>query len=198
MIDLLKTFATQSALAIQNARLFREIGDKSRQLEVADRHKSEFLANMSPRAAHAAQRHHRLQRDAPGGGRGPRRPEQFAPDLEKINAAGKHLLELINAVLDLSKIEAGKMELYLETFDVAATGPRHRRGRSSRWPRRTATASTCAAPTDIGTMHADLTKVRQALFNLLSNACKFTERGTVTLAVAREAVDGAGLARASA
>ena len=60
VVDVLKTFATQSALAIQNARLFREIADKSRQLEAASRHKSEFLANMSPRAAHAAQRHHRL------------------------------------------------------------------------------------------------------------------------------------------
>jgi CheY-like chemotaxis protein len=110
---------------------------------------------------------------------------RLVPDLEKINAAGKHLLELINAVLDLSKIEAGKMDLYLEDFevprlvhDIAAVikplaDKKHNR-------------LEVACDVGVGTMRADLTKVRQALFNLLSNACKFTERGTVTLAVARE------------
>src|SRR5205807_6683125 len=118
VIDLLKTFANQSALAIQNARLFREIGDKSRELEAADRHKSEFLANMSHELRTPLNAiigySEMLQEDAADLG-----AEQFTDDLKKINAAGKHLLELINAVLDLSKIEAGKMELYLESFDVA-------------------------------------------------------------------------------
>jgi CheY-like chemotaxis protein/anti-sigma regulatory factor (Ser/Thr protein kinase) len=117
--------------------------------------------------------------------------ESLTDDLKKINAAGKHLLELINAVLDLSKIEAGKMELYLEAFDVAGLvrdiaaviQPLAAKNGNQLDVR-------CAA--DIGTMRADLTKVRQALFNLLSNACKFTERGLVELAVAREAADGAG------
>jgi GAF domain-containing protein/CheY-like chemotaxis protein/anti-sigma regulatory factor (Ser/Thr protein kinase) len=188
VIDLLKTFASQSALAIQNARLFREIGDKSRQLEAADRHKSEFLANMSHELRTPLNAiigySEMLQEDAVDLG-----AEQFTDDLKKINAAGKHLLELINAVLDLSKIEAGKMELYLESFEVA---PLVRDIAAVIQPLAVKNANRldlhCAA--EVGTMRADLTKVRQALFNLLSNACKFTERGTVTLTVGREEVDG--------
>jgi CheY-like chemotaxis protein len=115
--------------------------------------------------------------------------EQFTDDLKKINAAGKHLLELINAVLDLSKIEAGKMELYLESFDVAnlvqdivaVIQP---------LAAKNANRLDVTCPDALGTMRADLTKVRQALFNLLSNACKFTERGTVGLAVARQELAG--------
>jgi GAF domain-containing protein/DNA-binding response OmpR family regulator/anti-sigma regulatory factor (Ser/Thr protein kinase) len=188
IIDLLKTFASQSALAIQNARLFREIEDKSRQLEVADRHKSEFLANMSHELRTPLNAiigySEMLQEDAADLG-----AEQFTDDLKKINAAGKHLLELINAVLDLSKIEAGKMELYLESFDVAglihdiAAVIQPLAGKNGN-------RLEIRCPEGIGAMHADLTKVRQALFNLLSNACKFTEQGTVALAVAREPRDG--------
>jgi GAF domain-containing protein/CheY-like chemotaxis protein len=188
IIDLLRTFASQSALAIQNARLFQEIEDKSRQLEVADRHKSEFLANMSHELRTPLNAiigySEMLQEDAADLG-----AEQFTDDLRKINAAGKHLLELINAVLDLSKIEAGKMDLYLETFDV--TGLVHDiaaviqplAGKNSN-------RLEIHCPTDVGTMRADLTKVRQALFNLLSNACKFTQQGTISLAVTRETAEG--------
>jgi two-component system, NtrC family, sensor kinase len=188
VVDLLKTFASQSALAIQNARLFQEIGDKSRQLEVADRHKSEFLANMSHELRTPLNAiigySEMLQEDAADLG-----AEQFTDDLKRINAAGKHLLELINAVLDLSKIEAGKMELYLESFDVAGLvgdiaaviQPLAAKNGNQLDVR---------CPDGIGAMRADLTKVRQALFNLLSNACKFTDRGTVSLAVAREPRDG--------
>jgi signal transduction histidine kinase/CheY-like chemotaxis protein len=188
VVDLLKTFASQSALAIQNARLFREIEDKGRQLEAADRHKSEFLANMSHELRTPLNAiigySEMLQEDAADLG-----AEQLTDDLKKINAAGKHLLELINAVLDLSKIEAGKMELYLEPFDVAglvrdiAAVIQPLAGKNSN-------GLDVRCPDDIGVMRADLTKVRQALFNLLSNACKFTEKGTVSLAVAREPVDG--------
>jgi GAF domain-containing protein/CheY-like chemotaxis protein len=189
VIDLLRTFASQSALAIQNARLFREIEDKSRQLEVADRHKSEFLANMSHELRTPLNAiigySEMLQEDAADLDGA----EQFVDDLRKINAAGKHLLELINAVLDLSKIEAGKMELYLETFDVAGL-VRDIAAVIQPLATRNANRLDIACPDDIGTMHADLTKVRQALFNLLSNACKFTEKGTVALSVAREAADG--------
>jgi CheY-like chemotaxis protein/anti-sigma regulatory factor (Ser/Thr protein kinase) len=99
------------------------------------------------------------------------------------------LLELINAVLDLSKIEAGKMELYLESFD-AATLVRDIAAVIQPLAAKNANRLEVHCPEAIGTMRADLTKVRQALFNLLSNACKFTERGTVSLAVTREAVDG--------
>jgi signal transduction histidine kinase/CheY-like chemotaxis protein len=189
-IELLKTFASQSALAIQNARLFREIEDKGRQLELADRHKSEFLANMSHELRTPLNAiigySEMLQEDAADLG-----AEQFTDDLGKINAAGKHLLELINAVLDLSKIEAGKMELYLETFEVAGLVKdigaviRPLAGKNGN-------RLEMQCPADVGTMHADVTKVRQALLNLLGNACKFTERGTITLAVAREPVDGRG------
>lgn len=107
------------------------------------------------------------------------------PDLKKINGAGKHLLALINDILDLSKIEAGKMELYLETFDlptmledVVATTRLLVQKKSN-------TLQVQLAP-DLGVIRADLTKVRQALFNLLSNASKFTERGQITLTASRE------------
>ena len=159
---------------------------------MANRHKSEFLGEHVPRAADAAQRHHRLQRDAAGGGAATSARRRFVPDLKKINAAGKHLLELINAVLDLSKIEAGRMDLYLETFsvptlvgEIAAVIQPLADKNGNRVEVRCDPA--------VGEMRADLTKVRQALFNLLSNACKFTERGTVSLAVRPEASDGRGV-----
>ncbi|MBU4448689.1 MAG: PAS domain S-box protein, partial [Proteobacteria bacterium] len=115
--------------------------------------------------------------------------EEFIPDLEKIHASGNHLLSLINNILDLSKIEAGKMDLFLESFgisrvieDVVSTVR----------PLVEMNGNTlevhCAA--DLGTMHAELTKVRQSLFNLLSNACKFTENGTISLEASRELQGG--------
>ncbi|HWN90227.1 MAG TPA: response regulator, partial [Verrucomicrobiae bacterium] len=164
------------------ARLFRE-------LEAVSRHKSEFLANMSHELRTPLNAiigySEMLEEEAQDLGQ-----EAFIPDLTKINTAGKHLLELINSVLDLSKIEAGKMELYLETFAVAGTvrdiaaviQPLAEKNRNR-------LAVRCAA--DAGNMQADLTKVRQALFNLLSNACKFTEEGVIGLTVSREARDGA-------
>ena len=111
--------------------------------------------------------------------------DALIPSLEKVNGAGRHLLGLINAVLDLSKIEAGKMDLCLETFavpqlvqDVTSivqplVDKNHNR-------------LDVECPADVGEMHADQTKLRQALFNLLSNACKFTKDGTITVAVRRE------------
>ncbi|MGC4034187.1 MAG: response regulator [Tepidisphaeraceae bacterium] len=111
--------------------------------------------------------------------------KSFIPDLKKINTAGRHLLDLINDVLDLSKIEAGRMDLYLEDFsiktavtDVVTTIGNLATKNSNRLE------ILCAD--DIGLMRADLTKVRQMLFNLLSNACKFTENGTITVSTARD------------
>ncbi|MGQ0579452.1 MAG: GAF domain-containing protein [Betaproteobacteria bacterium] len=177
VVDLLSTFASQSALAMQNARLFH-------QLEIASQHKSTFLANMSHELRTPLNAvigySEMLQEDAADLG-----ADGLVPDLKKVNAAGKHLLELINSILDLSKIEAGKMELQLEDFgvsrmveEIAAMIQPLAEKNSNRLE------VACDAAT--GTMHADLTKVRQVLFNLLSNACKFTEQGTVSLRVTRE------------
>ncbi len=112
-------------------------------------------------------------------------PPDFVPDLDKIRSAGRHLLTLINDVLDLSKIEAGKMQLFLEDFpvadligEVAAT--------VKPLVEKNGNTLEVRVAADLGLMHADLTKVRQSLFNLLSNAGKFTERGTVTLEVSRD------------
>jgi PAS domain S-box-containing protein len=158
--------------------------------ESANRAKSTFLANMSHELRTPLNAiigySEMLAEEARDTGQ-----DAFVPDLEKIQKAGNHLLGLINTVLDLSKIEAGKMDLYLETFglsgmlrDVVATIQPLVQQKGNRL--------LLEEEGDLGTMHADVTKVRQALFNLLSNASKFTEQGTITLAVAREAVDGAG------
>jgi CheY-like chemotaxis protein/anti-sigma regulatory factor (Ser/Thr protein kinase) len=115
--------------------------------------------------------------------------ESLVPDLKRVNAAGKHLLELINSILDLSKIEAGKMELQLEDFSVAGMVD-DIRAIIQPLAEKNGNRLELVCDATVGTMHADLTKVRQVLFNLLSNACKFTERGTVALAVRREESDG--------
>jgi GAF domain-containing protein/CheY-like chemotaxis protein/anti-sigma regulatory factor (Ser/Thr protein kinase) len=185
VVNLLQTFATQSALAIQNARLFRELEAKSRELEVASRHKSEFLANMSHELRTPLNAilgySEMLQEEAQD-----QHADAFVPDLQKIHAAGRHLLELINAVLDLSKIEAGKMELHLETFEVAPLVRDIAAVLEPLAQRNNNRLEVECAP-DAGAMRADLTKLRQALFNLLANACKFTDRGVVSVGVTREA-----------
>ncbi len=187
-IELLSTFAAQSALAIQNARLFRELDAKGRQLEIASRHKSEFLANMSHELRTPLNAiigySEMLEEEAAGLGDG-----RFLADLSKIHAAGRHLLELINAVLDLSKIEAGKMELYLESVDVASLA-RDIAAVIQPLAERNGNHLEVRCQPDVGIIRADATKLRQALLNLLSNACKFTERGTVSLAAAREDAEG--------
>jgi signal transduction histidine kinase len=175
VIELLQTFATQSALAIQNARLFREIEDKSRQLEVASQHKSEFLANMSHEL--------RTPLNAIIGfsevlsermfGELNEKQEEYLRD---IYASGQHLLSLINDILDLSKIEAGRMELELSDFDLPMTIDnalmlvRERATRRGIELRR-------AVDEGLGQIQADERKLRQVLLNLLSNAIKFTPEG---------------------
>jgi CheY-like chemotaxis protein/anti-sigma regulatory factor (Ser/Thr protein kinase) len=114
--------------------------------------------------------------------------EDFLPDLKKIYGAAKHLLALINDVLDLSKIESGKLELVLETFDVQAM-IRDVVTTIQPLAEKNVNQLQVHCPDGVGTMNTDLTKVRQSLFNLLSNACKFTESGTIRLEVSRAAQD---------
>jgi signal transduction histidine kinase len=175
VVDVLKTFATQSALAIQNARLFREIADKSRQLEVASQHKSEFLANMS----------HELRTplnailgfsEVLAQGMFGEVNEKQTEYLHDILESGRHLLSLINDILDLSKIEAGRMELEVSEFDLpqaiqnALTLIRERALRRG-------IALHQVIDDQVASIRADERKIKQVLLNLLSNAIKFTPEG---------------------
>jgi signal transduction histidine kinase/DNA-binding response OmpR family regulator len=149
--------------------------------EQANTTKSTFLANMSHELRTPLNAiigySEMLEEEA-----GERGLDDLAPDLGKIHAAGKHLLALINDVLDLSKIEAGKMELFLEDFDVRAlVQDVEATIRPLVEKNQNLLEVTC--PADIGTIHADLTRVRQILFNLMSNAAKFTQHGRVGLEV---------------
>ena len=162
---------------------------KSKEMaEQANRAKSAFLANMShelrtPMNAIIGYSE-MLQEDAVETGQ-----QAFVPDLEKINAAGKHLLSLINDILDLSKIEAGRMDLYLERFDLSATLADIVSTVTPLMEKNTNTLELDVME-DLGTMRADLTKLRQALFNLLSNAAKFTNNGVISLIARRERKTG--------
>ena len=176
-IELLQTFAAQSVLAIQNANLFAEVEEKGRQLEIASRHKSQFLANMS----------HELRTplnaiigltdmmvaNAPRFG-----TEKALEPLRRVHRAGTHLLGLINQVLDLSKIEAGKLDLSPESVsipplvdEVVGTARQLAEQNGNRL------VVECAA--DLAPITVDPMRLRQILLNLLSNACKFTKNGEV-------------------
>lgn len=163
--------------------------------EDANRTKSAFLANMSHELRTPLNAiigySEMLQEEADDLGL-----DGFAPDLKKIQSAGKHLLALISDILDLSKIEAGKMDLFIEEIDlrgmvedVAATVRPLVEKNSSRLD--------VHCPADIGTIRADMTRVRQVMFNLLSNATKFTQEGVITLDVGRETTGGDELVRFS-
>src|SRR6266446_5738915 len=188
VLDLLQTFAAQSVLAIQNARLFREIEDKSRQIELASQHKSQFLASMSHELRTPLNAiiglTEMLTEHAPRFG-----TEKAVEPLNRVLKAGRHLLNLINEILDLSKIEAGKLELNIEQIaiapvleEVAATSRPLAEQNGNRL------VSDCNA--DISTVRVDPLRLRQVLLNLLSNACKFTKQGEVRVTAARIADGG--------
>jgi len=180
-VALLETFADQAVIAIENARLFSELQEANQQLAEASQHKSQFLANMSHELRTPLNAiigySEMLQEEAED-----MDEQAFLPDLQRINAAGKHLLGLINDILDLSKIEAGRMDLFIESFEV---GQLVRDVEAIVQPlvEKNGNTLVVTCPGDLGTMHADQTKLRQALFNLLSNAAKFTEHGTIELRV---------------
>ena len=174
-VHLLQTFATQSVLAIQNARLFREIADKGRQLEAASHHKSEFLANMSHELRtplNAILGFSEVLAERMFG----EVNEKQAEYLQDILSSGRHLLSLINDILDLSKVEAGRLELELGRFhlptalDNALTLVRERATRHG-------IRLTQTVDERLGDIAADERKVKQILLNLLSNAVKFTPEG---------------------
>ncbi|HEY6960046.1 MAG TPA: GAF domain-containing protein [Candidatus Limnocylindria bacterium] len=184
--QLVQTFADQAAIAIQNVRLFNEVEDKSRQLEAANRHKSEFLANMSHELRTPLNAIIGFSEVLLQGLFGDINAKQ-REYLDDVLTSGKHLLSLINDILDLSKVEAGRMELELSRFSVATTVDtsltiiRERAARHS-------IALRAVLPNDLPEIEADERKVRQILFNLLSNAVKFTpDGGTISLHVRREA-----------
>jgi signal transduction histidine kinase len=164
-------------IAIQNVRLFDEIQDKSRQLAEASQHKSQFLANMSHELRTPLNAiigvSEMLREDAEA-------LKQDTEPLDRVLGAGRHLLALINDILDLSKIEAGRMELSLASFSLA---PVIDEVIKTIEPLAAKNGNQVAVHCDsaIGTMHADQMRLRQALLNLMSNANKFTERGTITI-----------------
>jgi signal transduction histidine kinase len=184
LVNLLQTFATQSALAIQNARLFREIEDKSKQIEAANRHKSEFLANMS----------HELRTplnaiigfsEVLGEKLFGELNEKQAEYTDDILSSGRHLLSLINEILDLSKVEAGRMEVELATFDLPLAIDNART-----FVRERATKQGIALDVSIDERLSDFVgderKIKQILLNLLSNAVKFTPEGGRIGIIARQ------------
>ena len=184
IVELLRTFATQSALAIQNARLFKEIEDKSRQLDAASQQKSAFLANMSHELRtplNAIIGYSELLEEEAGDVDGGR----LVADLQKIAAAAKHQLALINDVLDLSKIEAGRTELEPTDFELASVVESALTLIGERAARRGITLDR-AIDDRVGIVRGDERKVKQVLLNLLSNALKFTpEGGRVAVRAAR-------------
>ena len=181
VVELLKTFATQSALAIQNARLFREIEAKSRQLEVASRHKSDFLANVSHELRTPMNAILGFNEMILAGIYGDVPPDLQVP-LNDIQASGQHLLRLINNVLDLSKIEAGRMELALADYSVPDTVEAVRASLGSLAAQKgLELVATVAA--DIPLARADGGRITQCLLNLAGNALKFTRQGRVEIGV---------------
>jgi len=187
VVNLLQTFASQSVLAIENARLFREIEEKGRQLETASKHKSQFLANMSHELRtplNAILGYTELILDNIYGEVG----ERVRDVLGRLEKSGRHLLALINDVLDLSKIEAGQLTLALSEYsmsDVVQTVVTAVEALAAE--KRLALKVTVAPDLPLG--RGDERRIGQVLLNLVGNAIKFTELGQVRVEVS--ATDGA-------
>ncbi|MCH7843431.1 MAG: GAF domain-containing protein, partial [Chloroflexi bacterium] len=180
-VSLLTAFADQAALALDKARLLDEAERARADAEEANETLRHFLANMSHNLRTPLNAiigySEMLKEEAEDSDN-----EEFKEDLERINGAGKHLLSLVNYVLDISKIEAGTMDIYLETFpvqpmvqDVVTT--------TQTLVEKNSNVLEIDCPDSVGSIHADTTKIKQCLFNLIDNASKFTEQGTISLTV---------------
>jgi signal transduction histidine kinase len=181
-------FADQAALALEKARLLNEADQARDDAEEANETLSHFLANMSHNLRTPLNAiigySDMLQEEAEDSDN-----EEFKEDLERINGAGKRLLSLVNYVLDVAKIETGAMEIDLETFpvhlmvqDVVTTMQTLVENNSN--------VLEIDCPDSVGSIHTDPTKIKQCLFNLIDNASKFTEQGTISLTVSRDNEDG--------
>jgi adenylate cyclase len=182
-IALVETFADQAAIAIENVRLFEEIQDKNRQLQQASEHKSQFVSSVShelrtPLNAIIGLTEMMVKNAGRFG------TEKAQEPLQRVNRAGTHLLGLINQVLDLSKIEAGKLELNPQTVQLAPL-IEEIVGTARQLAEQNKNRLVVDAPEKLGALTVDPMRLRQILLNLLSNACKFTKAGKVKLAARR-------------